>query len=143
MTSVPQKGGVMDRQHLLQIVLWLIALYHVLMGFGAALSDRVAESLAASVFGIRLRLTPQASYLVKLLGVYTVVFGVIVMRAAVDPGRYPALLDGVVVLYILRILNRIVHRKLYIEAFETTDPRVRTDIAMLALFGAAVLILKP
>lgn len=131
------------RETLLELVLWLIALYHFLMGLGAVLSERVAEQLAEKAFGIRLRLEPQTSYMVKLLGVYAAIFGVVVGVAATNPGRYPVLLDVVVGLYVLRILNKVGHRKLFSEAFDAPERRVWIDLAMLAAFGGAVLLLKP
>src|SRR5687767_2137085 len=101
----------MDKTGLLQVVLWLIALYHVLMGLGAMLSARIVEGLARGVFGMRLQLTPASAYLAKLLGIYAAVFGAVVGIAATDPTRYAVLLDVIVVLYVLRIVNKFAHRK--------------------------------
>jgi hypothetical protein len=127
----------------LKLVLYSIALYHLGMGLGALLSERVAEQLAWSVFGIRLKLAPQASYLVKLLGVYVIAFGLVVCVAAQAPERNPALLQIIVLLYALRIANKVGHQELYKEAFQATDQRILTDVLMLAFFGGAVLLLKP
>jgi len=124
-------------------VLWSIALYHFLMGLGVLISERAAERLADRVFGIKLVLAPQTSYIVKLLGVYTAIFGVVVGIAAVDPGRHPDLLNVVVLLYALRIANKLAYRKLFNEAFAATQARVWTDLTLLAFFGLSVLLLKP
>src|SRR5438270_6677474 len=105
----------MDRNALLQLVLWLIALYHVGMGLGGMLSDRLAERLARDVFGIRLELTPQSAHLVKLLGIYAIVFGAVVGVAAQAPQRSPELLNVIVLLYVLRVVNKIAQRAVYVE----------------------------
>ena len=133
----------MDRHGLLVVVLWLIAVYHVLMGIGALLSDRVAEQLAWRVFGLRLKLTPQSGYLVKLLGIYAAAFGAVAGVAAGAPERYPALLNVVVFLYVLRIVNKLAFRKVQVEDFGASDSRILADAFMLAAFGLSVLLLKP
>jgi hypothetical protein len=127
----------------LKLVLYSIALYHLGMGLGAVISERVTEQLAWSVFGIRLKLAPQSSYLVKLLGVYVIAFGLVVGLAAQAPERYPGLLQIIVVLYAMRIANKVGHQALYKEAFQATDHRILMDVLMLAFFGGAVLLLKP
>ena len=59
--------------------------------------DRTAERLATEVFGLRLEITPQTSYLVKLLGIYATVFGLVVCLAARSPEFHPGILYVVVI----------------------------------------------
>lgn len=133
----------MDKTGMLQIVLGLIAAYHVLMGLGAMFSDQVAARLAWSVFGLRLEMTPQSSYLVKIIGIYAAVFGAVVGVIATEPARYTPLLMVIVALYVLRIGAKIAYRKTYVEVFQASETRVWTDAAMLAVFGVLVLLLRP
>jgi len=134
---------MMNKQLFLKIVLWLICLYHVFMGVAAFLSEDMAVWLADVVFGISLPVTPQISYLAKLLGVYVVVFGLMVAVAAFDPARHLSLLNIVIILYALRILNKLVFADLFTTAFAAPPYRTWLDIAMLAAFGGGVLLLKP
>jgi hypothetical protein len=133
----------MNKLLLLKVVLWLICLYHVFMGAAAFLSEDTAARVAEVAFGIHLQMAPQTSYIVKLLGVYAIVFGLMVALTALDPVRYTRFLDVVVVLYALRILNKLVFAKLFTEAFEAPPYRAWVDIALLAAFGLAVFLLKP
>jgi hypothetical protein len=133
----------MNKQLFLKVVLWLICLYHIFMGAGAFLSEDIAVWLADVAFGIKLQVTPQISYLAKLLGVYVVVFGLMVAVAAHDPARHPSLLNIVIILYGLRILNKLVFADLFTTAFAAPPYRAWLDIAMLAAFGGTVLLLKP
>src|SRR5438046_3054213 len=111
-------GAPMDKHGVLVVVLWLIAAYHILLGVGALLSEQTAEQLAANVFGLRLQLTPQSSYLVKLLGIYATVFGLVVGLAARAPENHPGILYVVIVLYLLRILNKVAFKKVQVEEFQ-------------------------
>jgi hypothetical protein len=133
----------MDRLELLRIVLWLIAAYHGVMGVGGLLSTDVAARLAREVFGMELEVTPQSGYLIRLLCIYALAFGYFAGLAALDPVRNPALLDGIVLLYTLRIALKLGSLKVYEEAFRASAQRVWTDAALLALFGLSVLLLKP
>jgi ABC-type xylose transport system permease subunit len=127
----------------LKIVLWLIALYHLVLGTGAFLSAGLAQRVAKSIFGIQLTLDPAMSFVVKVLGIYAIVFGIIVLVAAADPVRYRVLLDIVVVLYALRIVNKLVFKKDYVGGLHIATPRVWTESALLAGFALAVWVLKP
>jgi hypothetical protein len=127
----------------LKIVLWLIALYHVILGVAAFISLDLTLWIAKAMFGVDVELTPQSSYIIRLLGVYVLVFGLLVVLLALDPGRHSVLLSVVVVLYICRILNKIIFIDLFTTAFGATSTRAWIDVAMLAAFGLAVLVLWP
>lgn len=133
----------MDRLELLRIVLYLIAAYHLLLGAGGLLSTDTATKLARDLFGMELEVTPQSAYLTRLLSVYALAFGYFAGVAAADPSRNPALLDGIVLLYTLRIGLKLGSLKVYEEAFRASASRVWADAALLALFGLSVLLLKP
>jgi hypothetical protein len=133
----------MSKRLALQLVLISIFLYHLVLGVCGFLSEGTAVWLADLLFGVKVDPTPQISYVVKLLGIYAVVFGLMAGAAAVAPERHPALLNLVVVLYALRILNKFVFFDLFTRAFAAPPARTWVDIAMLAGFGLAVALLKP
>jgi hypothetical protein len=127
----------------LKIVLWLIALYHIILGVAAFVSLPLTLWLAQALFGVSVELTPQASYIIRLLGVYVLAFGVLVAMLALDPSKHSSLLAVVAILYVCRILNKIVFMDLFATAFGATLTRGWIDVAMLAGFGVAVLLLWP
>jgi hypothetical protein len=133
----------MTRIPALRVVLAMICIYHVGLGLAAFVSDAMAVSLARSIFGLNLDMTPQLSYIVQLLGVYAIVFGLITGLMAVDPLRYPLMLNVVVVLYVLRVLNKFLSMGQFEQAFGASMTRVWTDVVLLAAFGTAVLVLRP
>jgi hypothetical protein len=133
----------MNKRIALQVVLWMICLYHVFLGVCGFLSEELAARLADIVFSIKLEPTPQISYLAKLLGIYAVVFGLMTAIAALAPERHPMLLKLVILLYVLRVLNKVVFSALFAQAFAVPAARTWIDIAMLCAFGLAVAFLRP
>ena len=133
----------MNREAALKAVLWAIALYHVVLGGGAFLSAALAQQVARGIFGIELTLTPAMSFVVKVLGVYALTFGVVTAVAARDPARHRALLNVIVLLYVLRIVTKLLFKTEYISGLHIDPTRVWVESALLAGFALAVFVLRP
>lgn len=133
----------MKTQFLLKIVLFAISAYHLFLGLAPLLSDNITVQLAESVFGLKLEMTAQLSYMLKLLGVYAFVFGLICGVAAFNPERYRPLLYVIVLLYVFRVLNKFAFIGQFAQAFNAPASKVWIDIVLLSMFGAAVLLLMP
>jgi hypothetical protein len=133
----------MSRTTVLQIVLWAICVYHIVLGGGAFLSSTIAEQTARSIFGIALHMDEQTAYVVRVLGVYALTFGLVAGIAATDPVRHRLLLNVVVVLYVLRIVAKLVFKDEAVMGLAYTEGRIYAEAAMLAAFAAAVLFLRP
>lgn len=133
----------MNKTAALRVVLAMICIYHVVLGLAAFVSDAMAVTLARSIFGLNLDMTPQLSYIVQLLGIYAITFGIITGIMAADPLRYPVMLNVIVVLYVLRVVNKFLSMGQFEQAFGASMSRVWTDVVLLAAFGTAVLVLRP
>jgi hypothetical protein len=133
----------MDKRLGLQLVLWSICIYHVVLGACGLLSEDLAARLADVLFGMKVNPTPQLNYIVKVLGIYAIMFGLLAATAARKPERHPVLLNLIILLYVLRILDKIIFANLFITAFSAPPSRVWLDVACLAAFGLAVAFLKP
>jgi hypothetical protein len=133
----------MTRQLFLKLVLIAIAVYHLFLGLAPFLSDALTVQLARSVFGLKLEMTSQLSYIVKLLGVYAMVFGFVCGVAAFNPVKYRPILNIIILLYVFRIVNKFAFMDNFSKAFDAAPSRVWSDIVLLAFFGMAVLLLKP
>jgi hypothetical protein len=133
----------MNRTTLLQIVLWAICGYHVVLGGGAFLSSAIAEQAARSIFGISLQMDAQTAYVVRVLGVYALTFGLVAGIAATNPARHGTLLNLIVVLYVLRILVKLVFKDEAVLGLAYSAARVYAETGMLAAFGIAVWLLRP
>ena len=76
----------MNRESVLKLLLWAIALYHVVLGGGAFLSVDLAQQIARSIFGIEVTLDPAMSFVTKVLGVYAITFGLVAYVIALKAG---------------------------------------------------------
>jgi hypothetical protein len=133
----------MNKLSLLKLVLALIAIYHLVLGLATFVSDDLTARLAWQLFGLNLEMTPQLSYIVQLLGVYAITFGVLTAFVARDPLAHRAMLNVVLILYVLRIVNKFLSMGEFTQAFNASTTRIWTDLVLLAFFGAAVLLLRP
>lgn len=133
----------MNKLSILRIVLAMIAIYHVVLGLATFVSDDLTTRLAWQLFGLHLDMTPQLSYIVQLLGVYAITFGVFTAYVARDPFANRAMLNVIVILYVLRVVNKFLSMGEFTQAFNASMTRVWTDVVLLAFFGAAVLLLRP
>jgi len=130
-------------QTLLKIVLLAISIYHIALGIFAFISENAAVYLAESFFGMTLIATPQLSYFAKLLGIYAFIFGVIMLYVMRDPDKYKEIIKVTIILYALRVINRIVFAGLVQKAFQVSDFSMILEIFLLIFFGGALWALMP
>jgi hypothetical protein len=133
----------MTRKTALRLVLWAIAIYHVVLGGGAFLPPEQAQGIARSIFGIDIVLDPAMAFVAKVLGVYAITFGIVAFVASRDPVRYRVLLDLIVVLYAMRIATKLLFKSQAIVGLDVAPTRVWVEAALLAGFALAVFLLRP
>lgn len=91
---------------LLQILLGFISLFHVVMGTGLMFSPGF-QAGAAALYGAHVDWTPQAIYLVRILGSFAFVFGILALAAARRPLQNQAIIYGFIALFLLRDAHRL------------------------------------
>lgn len=94
---------------LLRGVLCLIGLYHVAFGLAANLPAPQVQAAAAAVLGVRLPAEPALYHVLKPFGIYAIVFGAMMLVAAWNPVKNRALISLGVVLFLLRIGQRLLN----------------------------------
>jgi len=127
----------------LPILLGLIGIYHLGLGILPFLPTAFTTRLLLAIFGMVFEVTPQMHYLGQLFGIYALLFGLMALVAAGDPYRHRSLVNLVLVLYCLRILNRVLFIFTFMPAFQTTPFRGWLEVVLLAAFGLAVVLLRP
>jgi len=89
----------------LQVFLWLICAYHVIVGLGLNLSPAFPQ-IMADYYGAQVNWTPAFLYIVKPIGAFMLAMGVMAAWAAREPLGHLAIVYGFVVLFTLRGLQR-------------------------------------
>jgi hypothetical protein len=92
----------------IRVLLWLTAAYHLVAGVAATIAQEQAVALGAFLFGMSITLTPEASLLVRYLGVFGITLGVLAACAALDPVGNRKIVLGLIVYFLVRAGDRIV-----------------------------------
>jgi hypothetical protein len=94
--------------------------------------------MIAAGYGARVDWTPQFVYILRPLGAFMIVLGLLAAVAARQPARYPAVILGFVVLFAIRSLHRVVYAGTLESAFGITRARSMT---MMAIFAVQAIVL--
>jgi hypothetical protein len=133
----------MEKKHTtIRAILWLICLYHVVFGVLANAPAETMRQLAASVLGIHLPDEPALAYVIRPFGIYVMTFGIMMGVAAWNPVKNRALISVGVVLFALRIVQRLLNLEGMQQALGVSPSRNLGTIAVVAAFGLALAWLR-
>jgi hypothetical protein len=94
---------------LLQALLAYACLSHIVIGGGVMLSPAFQQQMAR-LYGATAELHPQAVYLVRPLGAFMLVLGVMGLAAVRDPVRHRVLVYGFAAILLLRDVQRVLYQ---------------------------------
>ena len=124
----------------LKVVLWVVCLSHILLGGAIMLSPSLQER-AAALYGAQVEWTPQFVYILRPLGAFMLVLGVVGIAAAPNPIRYRVLGYGFVVLLLIRVIQRIVFQSDIREAFALSTSRNLLNAGFFLALAVLLLVL--
>ena len=136
------------RTHLvLRVVLGIICVSHLLLGVLAfvGLPGQVADAVA-TVYGANLsreEITPQLQHVVRMLGAYMIAFGVLAGYALLDPVRNRFAIDVLVLLFLERVVQRLLFADEIRAAFDMTAARLWLQAGFFLVFPVLLLIFRP
>ena len=122
----------------LQVFLWGICAFHVIVGLGLNLSPAFPQ-LMAEYYGAEVNWTPEFLYVVKPIGAFMLALGVMAAWAARDPLNHGAIVYGFVVLFVLRGVQRLAFQEEIATALSIDSSR-NIGNAVYFLLMAAVLV---
>ena len=129
----------MEKKHTpLRTLLWLICIYHVGFGLLANAPSDLMRQCAVSMLGINLPANAALDYVIKPFGIYVMTFGVMMGVAAWNPVKNRALISVGVVLFVLRIAQRLLNLEAMQQAFGVAPSRNLATVAVVAVFGLAL-----
>jgi hypothetical protein len=129
----------MKKKHTpLQVLLWLICVYHVGFGLLANAPSELMRQCAAGMLGINLPADAALDYVIKPFGIYVMTFGIMMGVAAWNPVKNRALISVGVVLFALRIAQRLLNLEAMQQAFGVAPSRNLVTVLVVALFGLAL-----
>jgi hypothetical protein len=124
---------------LAQVVLVILAIYHLTTGVLALVAPAAARRLVRVVYGAQLVDAAPMDYAVSMIGAQAIAIGVLAAVATTDPVRYRAVVVALALLQLLRALVRMVRARLLRDALGVATDRNAVMVAVL-LVEVAVLV---
>lgn len=124
----------------LQILLWMVCAFHVAIGAGLNVSPAFPQFMAGQ-YGAEVNFTPALLYLLKPLGAFMLAVGFMAGVAARNPLGNRAIIYGLVLLFTLRGLQRIVFQEEIASALSVAASRNIFNAVFFLFLGLALIAL--
>jgi len=124
----------------LQVFLWLICAFHVIVGIGVNVSSEFPQYVA-QYYGAQVNWTPELRYLVKPVGAFMLALGVLAGVAARNPLGYPSIVYGFVLLFVVRGLQRLIFQGEIETAFDIASGRNLGNAVFFLMMAAGLMLL--
>jgi len=132
-----------NKHQSLKILLWIVAVYHIGLGLLGIFAKDFAVTLAKNFFNFNLTLTDQTYWIINPLAAYILIFGVFMALAAKDPVKYKNVIYVGVVLFAIRVLQRVVFFVTAPEGLVSNIDPIRNIIMLVvvAIIGIAMFVM--
>ncbi len=124
----------------LQVFLWIVCAFHVIVGLGLNVSSDFPQAMA-NYYGAELSFTPALLYILKPVGAFMLVVGVMAGFAARDPLGNRAVVYGLILLFAVRGLQRIVFQEEIANAVAIATSRNLGNAAFFLLLAVCLGVL--
>lgn len=124
----------------LRVFLWSACAFHLVVGLGLNLSPEFPQAMAG-YYGAEVNFTPAFLYILKPLGAFMIVVGFMAGAAARDPLGNRAIVFGLILLFVLRALQRIVFQEEIANAVAIASSRNVANAAVFLLLAVAFAVL--
>jgi len=121
----------------LKLFMWGVCAFHVIVGIGLNVSPAFPQAMAG-YYGATVHWTPDFLYIIKPLGAFMLVMGVLAAVAATDPLRNVPIIYGFILLFVLRTLQRVIHQG---ELFDTFGITTTHNVGNMVFFAGLALSL--
>lgn len=124
----------------LRFFLWFACAFHLVVGVGLNLSPSFPQ-IMAGYYGAEVNFTPQFLYILKPLGAFMIMVGLVLVAAARDPLKHGVIVYALVALLALRGLQRFVFADTIVGdlAIESSRNMVNGIVFLLLAASFAVL----
>jgi hypothetical protein len=108
---------------LCRVVAGFVGIYHIMLGILLIFSGEMAINAAKSFAGMTIIASPQFGVIGEILACYFIAFGLMMGLAAWNPIKNRSLITVGLVLFVLRLLQRLIFAEKAIEVFQMSSTR--------------------
>ncbi len=131
------------KNRMFKIVTGVAGIYHIILALAGLLCPvDLAVKVVTMAFGLALEVGPQLSLILKFTSVYMLAFGVMLMVLSINPVKYRALVIPALVLFGIRLINRVMLFDVLTSAGMPVSRNV-IGTAHIFFFFIAMIILLP
>ena len=128
----------------LRIVLAIVCAAHLILGvIGFVSIPEVLTWAAGAFYGASVTLTPQLQHVTRILGAFMLAIGILAACAFRDPWKNRAIIDGIAVLQLLRVSQRLLFAREIQEAFGVSSGRLYLQTAFFLALALVLFLLRP
>lgn len=124
----------------LQFFLWFACAFHVIVGLGLNIFPGFPQAMA-SYYGAEVNFTPELIYILKPVGAFMLVVGFMAGAAARDPLGHRAVVYGLILLFVVRGLQRIIFQEEIANAVAIATSRNLINAAFFLLLAVVLAVL--
>jgi hypothetical protein len=126
----------------LQALLWFVCAFHLFVGIGLNVSGAFPQ-VVAQYYGATVEWTPEFLYIVKPIGAFMIAVGIMAGVAAMNPLANRAVIYGLVALFVIRGLQRIVFQDEIASALAIAGGRnIGNAVFFLLLAGTLFFVFR-
>ena len=122
-------------------LLWFIAAYQFVVGALLMLTPDLSQ-LVVGLYGSNVQVTPQFAFILKPLGAYMLMTGLIAAGAARAEVPHPSIVAALVVLFAMNVLYRIGTFQYVQDTFGIPQWHLIGQIVILSAIGIALALLS-
>ncbi len=127
----------------LRSVLGILAIYHLGIGIVSVLSPAWTAKVSKGLYAISLEGTPQFGYALKMLGLYALTIGFLLVLATWRPEEHRAIIVGIILLQSLRAIFRLFFNPVVTGAFAVRTSRNVLNASLLIAEVVALVVCFP
>lgn len=127
----------------LRSVLGILAIYHLGIGLLSVLSPSWTAKVSKGLYAISLEGTPQFGYALKMLGLYALTIGFLLVLATWRPEEYRGVIVAIILLQSMRAIFRLFFNPVVTDAFSVRTSRNVLNASLLVAEVVALVVCFP
>lgn len=126
-----------------RLVLASVALAHMIIGIVACIPGVSVENLAKMFYKASVSFNPQLQHIAQMFGAYMLAVGILTIFALLNPVKNKAITNGIIILLVFRVLQRLVFAKQAWEIFQIPSGWYWAQTIFFFAIATALFLLRP